>query len=81
MPSEEKQIVMRVLENFTRTGSASDEQVKVVNLPENKTSFVEQTGMDGRSVMLDEYRSDGKVIWAGYSSRSQTVYLSAKSIR
>jgi len=81
MPSEDKQIILRVLENYTRTGSASDEQVKVVSLPDNKTSFVEQTGQDGRSIMLDEYHSDGKVIWAAYSSRSQTVYLSAKSSR
>ena len=81
MPSEEKQIIFRVLEHYTRTGSASDEQVKVTNLPQDKTSFVEQTGLDGRSIMLDEYRLDGKVFWAGYSARSQTVYMSAKSIR
>jgi hypothetical protein len=81
MPSEEKQILLRVVENYARTGNASDEQVKVTNLPEDKTSFVEQTGVDGRSIMLDEYHFDGKVIWAGYSSRSQTVYLSAKSAR
>ena len=78
MPSEEKQILLRVVEHYVRTGSASDELVKVTHLPDNKTSCVEQTGAEGRSIMLGEYRFDGKIVWAGFSSRSQTVYLSAK---
>lgn len=76
MPSDEKVIIQRVIENFVRTGETCDAQVNVISLPHGKTSYVEQTGEDGRSVMLDEYRVDGKVIWAGYSSRSETVYLS-----
>jgi hypothetical protein len=76
MPSEEKIIIRRVIENFARTGEASDEVVNVTSLPKGKTSFVEYIGADGRSVMLDEYRVDEKIIWAGYSSRSKTVYLS-----
>ncbi|MFN8412314.1 MAG: hypothetical protein U0Z26_08000 [Anaerolineales bacterium] len=79
MPSEEKIILLRVVENFARTGNATDEQVKVTNLPKGKTSYVEQTGEDGRSIMLDEYRVEGRVIRAGYSSRSETVYLSLVS--
>ncbi|MEW6029535.1 MAG: hypothetical protein ACOYZ8_09885 [Chloroflexota bacterium] len=76
MRSEEKTIILRVVENFVRTGSASDEQVEVTCLPAGKTSYVEQSGGDGRSVMLDEYRVNGTVVWAGYSARSGTVYLS-----
>jgi hypothetical protein len=76
MRSEEKTIILRVVENFVRTGNASDEQVKVTSLPAGKTSYVEQSGEDGRSVMLDEYRVNGTVVWAGYSTRSGTVYLS-----
>ncbi len=79
MSSEERQIIHRVVERFIRTGSVEDEQVKVTCLPANKTSFVEQTGEDGRTVLLDEYKLDGKVIWASYSARSGTVYLSLKS--
>jgi len=79
MPSEEKIILQRVAENFLNTGSASDAQVKVTRLPDNKTSCVEQIGEDGRSIMLNEYHLDGKIIWVGYSSRSQTVYLSPKT--
>jgi len=76
MMSEEKQIILRVVENFSRTGNADDSQVKVTCLPDNKTSCVEQSTGDGRSIMLDEYRVDGKVFWAGYSSRTGMVYLS-----
>jgi hypothetical protein len=76
MPSEERTILQRVVENFVHTGNASDEQVKVTCLPKGKTSYVEQIGMDGRSIMLREYRVDGTVIYAEYSSRSGTVYLS-----
>jgi len=76
MRSEEKTILQRVVENSVRTGNVSDEHVKVTNLPKGKTSYVEQIGVDGRSIMLKEYRVDGTVVYAGYSSRSGTVYLS-----
>ena len=76
MPSEEKTIINRVVENFARTGTVGDEKVKVTHLPAGKTSYVEYIGQDGRSIMLDEYHVDGKTIWAGYSSRSETVYFS-----
>ena len=80
MASEEKNIIHRVLENYSRTGNAADDQVKVTNLPRGKTSFVEYIGEDGRSIMLDEYHVDGKTFWAGYSSRSGTVYMSPTGV-
>ena len=76
MPKEEKNIISRVVENYARTGEAVDEQVKVVCLPQGKSSYVEYIGEDGRSIMLEEYRMNGSVILAGYSTRSGTVYLS-----
>ena len=51
-------------------------QVKVTILPNDKTSFVERDDGDDRTILLDEYHVDGKTIWAGYSTRSGTVYLS-----
>ena len=51
MQSEEKTILQRVVENFARTGNASDEQVTVVSLPNGKSSTIENE----RSVMLKEY--------------------------
>ena len=75
MQSEEKTILQRVVENFALTGNASDEQVTVVSLPNGKSSIVE----NDRSVMLKEYKVNEKLIWAGYSSRSNTVYLTLMS--
>ena len=76
MMSEEKQTILGAVEHFARTGNAGDGAVKVTILPDNKTSFVEHSSGDGRSIMLDEYRVDDKIIWAGYSARTVTVYLS-----
>jgi hypothetical protein len=76
MPSEDRTIILRVIENYVRTGDATDEQVKVTSLPQGKTSYIEKTGQDGRVLMLDEYHIQNTVFRAGYSSRSGTVYLS-----
>lgn len=74
--SDEKVIITRVVENYAKTGQLTDEQVKVTQLPDNKTSYVEQGADGGRGVQLDEYRVNGRVIWAGYSSRTGIVYIS-----
>lgn len=76
MQSEEKVILQRVVENFVRTGDTRDDEIKVMSLPKGKSSYVEQNGEDSRSIMLEEYTVDGKVVRAGYSARSMTVYLS-----
>jgi hypothetical protein len=81
MYSDEKQIIMRVVEHYAKTGQTDDEQVKVICLPEGKSSFVETIGEDGRSVQLDEYHVGDKTIWAGYSVRSETVFLSPARLR
>lgn len=79
MQSEEKTILQRVVENFARHGIITDEQVAIVCIPNGKSSTIEKIGDDGRTVMLDEYVVNQKTIRAGYSSRSQTVYLSLMS--
>lgn len=79
MLSEEKKIILRVVERYIRTGVTEDEQVKVTCLPANKTSAMDQVNGEGRSMMLDEYKVDGKSVWAGYSTRSGIVFLSLVS--
>jgi hypothetical protein len=74
--SDEKMIITRVVENYASTGQLTDSQVQVTRLPDNKTSYVEQGADGGRGVQLDEYRVNGRVIWAGYSSRTGIVYIS-----
>ncbi len=76
MMSEEKQILTRIVEHYALTGEVADPQVTVVHLPDNKTSFVEPTADGGRGIGLDEFRFDGRVVWAAYSSRTKTVYIS-----
>ncbi len=77
MITDEKQVLQRVVKQFVLTGIAGDAEVNVTCLPDNKTSFVEYSGDDSRSILLDEFRHEARIIWAGFSSRSQTVYLSA----
>jgi N-dimethylarginine dimethylaminohydrolase len=73
---DEKEIILKAVEGFVRKGSTRDGEVMVTALPNNRTSCVEQFEGEGRSVMLDQFKVDGKVVWAGYSSRSRTVFVS-----
>jgi hypothetical protein len=38
--------------------------------------FAEQVEDVRRAIMMDRYLVDGATYWAGYSSRSETVYMS-----
>lgn len=76
MFSNEKTIILRVAENYLKTGIAEDSEVTVTCLPPNKTSALEQVDGENHSIMLDEFTVDGEKIWAAYSSRKQMVYLS-----
>ena len=74
--SEERTIIKRVVEHYALTGEATDSEVTVTRLPDNKTSFVEPTADGGRGITLDEYRFDGRIVWAAYSTRTKIVYIS-----
>ena len=74
--SDQKVIITRVVEKYASTGELTDAEVKVTRLPDNKTSYVEQGADGGRGVQLDEYRVNGRVIWAGFSARTGVVYVS-----
>jgi hypothetical protein len=76
MLTDEKKLILQVVERFIQTGVATDERFKVICLPDNKTSYVEQIGEEGRSVMLDEFQVGERVVWAAFSTPSQTIYLS-----
>jgi hypothetical protein len=64
------------VEQYSRKSYALSEEIKVTRIADQKTVFVEQSGDSGRSIMLTEYKVDGATLWAGYSSRSQTIYIS-----
>jgi len=71
--------MMKIVEQYSRYSDAEDGEIKVMRVPDWKTVFVEKIGEVGRSIILTEYKVDGKIYWAGYSSRSQTVYVSLAS--
>lgn len=71
----EKQM-LQIVEQYSRQSNVLDQEIKVTRVPDYKTIYVEQIGADGRSLVLTEYKVDGKTFWAGYSTYSQTVFVS-----
>lgn len=65
-----------IVEQYCRELDQADEEIKVTRIADHKTMFVEQSGDSGRTIMLSEFKVDGASYWAGYSSRSQTMYIS-----
>jgi hypothetical protein len=68
--------LLTIVEQYCRKIDSTFKDIKVTRVPNWKTVFVEQIGESGRAVMMNEYKVDGAKCWAGYSSRSQTVYIS-----
>jgi hypothetical protein len=68
--------MLEIVEQYCRKIASTYEDIKITRIADRKTMFVEQTGENGRAVMLNEYKVDGVICWAGYSMRSQTVYIS-----
>ncbi len=69
----------QIVEQFSRKDVKGETGVKVIRVPDYKTVYVEQIGEVGRSVVLSEFKVDGKIYWAGYSTRSNTVFVSQAS--
>jgi hypothetical protein len=71
--------MLEIVEQFSRKVEGVENvegQMKVLRVPDFKTVYVETIGDIGRSIFLREYKVDGKTYWAGYSSRSDTVFVS-----
>ncbi len=73
---DEKAMLRKMVDDYARTGCMLNGEIMVIRVQDRKTTYVEPNGDGGRSVYMDEYKVDGKTYWAGYSSRSQTVYVS-----
>jgi len=71
----------KIVEQFIRNASVAVEKVNVVRVADSKTVYVETIGDTGRSIVFNEYKVDGKTYWAGYSFRSETVFISELSQR
>jgi hypothetical protein len=72
---DERQM-LRIVEAYYRKPETQFEGIKITRVPNWKTVFVEQIGESGRAVMMNEYKVDGSKCWAGFSSRSQTIFIS-----
>lgn len=68
--------MIRIVEQYCRKIDSDYKDITVTRVADRKTVFVEQIDESGRAVMLSEYKVDGATCWAGYSTRSQTVYIS-----
>ena len=71
--------MLRIVEQFSRNAGVVEGKVKVARVQDSKTMYIETIGEIGRSVFFNEYKVDGKTYWAGYSSRSDTVFVSETS--
>ena len=71
--------LLDIVEQYCRTNVSGTDQIKVVRIPNEKTIFNEKHGNDGRAVYLSKHQVDGQICWAGYSSVSETVYISKSS--
>jgi hypothetical protein len=68
--------LLKIVEQYSRKSETGYGDIKVRRIPDRKTVFVEQVDDVGRAIMMDKYQVDGATYWAGYSSRSETVYIS-----
>jgi hypothetical protein len=68
--------LLKLVEQYSRKSDVGYSGITVTRVPDQKTVFVEQIDGGGRAVMMDKYQVDGTTYWAGYSSRSETVYIS-----
>lgn len=68
-----------IVEQYCRNSAVEHLGMKITPIARQKTVFVEQSGESGRAIMLSEYKVDGASYWAGYSTYSQTIYISASA--
>jgi hypothetical protein len=74
---DQKQMA-NIVEQYSRLGNGIFGEIKVTRVPDWKSVFVETIGDRGQSIVMREYKVDGKTYWAGFSTRSQTVFVSCR---
>lgn len=68
-----------IVERFSRKTDPVEGQVKTTRVPDYTTIYIEEIDGIGRSIVMAEYKVDGKTYWAGYSPNSSTVFVSQVS--
>ena len=67
--------LLKIVELYSRKSEVDFGEITVIRIPNWKTMFVEQVD-GGRVITMTEYKVDGKTYWAGFSTRSKTVFIS-----
>jgi hypothetical protein len=67
-----------IVTQYIRNDSKATGKIKVTRVPDWKSVFVETIGGAGISIVMSECNVDGKAYWAGFSLRSQTIYVSGR---
>jgi hypothetical protein len=68
--------LLRIVEQFCRKSESEFGEITVTQIPDHKTMYVERLNDDGRVITMTEFKVDGFTYWAGFSTRSQTVFIS-----
>jgi len=70
---------LKLVEQFCRKSDLVEGQTKITRVSDYISVYIETIGDIGHSVYMDEYKVDGGTYNAGYSSRSDTLYISQTS--
>ncbi len=73
--------LLKIVEQYSRKSGSEFGDITVTRVPDQKTVFVEQFDGVGRAIIMEKYQVDEATYWAGYSSRSATVYVSLAAPR
>ena len=68
--------ILKIVELYNRKSDAGYGAIKVTRIADQKTIFIEQIDGIGRAIMFTMFKVDGSTYWAGFSNRSQTVFIS-----
>ncbi len=72
----EKKQLLEILDQYSRQSYPENSAIKIRRVPDNKTSTIEDIVGNGSTIMMSEYHVNGKTYWAGFSMRTQTLFIS-----
>ncbi len=73
---DDKEMLRKIVDQYARTGCEQVGEIKIRRVQDGKSTYVEPNAEWGRSIVMHQFKVDGKTYWAGYSTRTKTVYVS-----
>jgi hypothetical protein len=74
--SSDRELTQKMLQLYSQSGCEQDGETKIKRVQDRKTTYIEPNDSGGRTIYMNEFKVEGKTYWAGYSSKTQTVYIS-----